>query len=196
MDDPLLVGMLHRLADRDEQLQTLPRRQVALVAIVGDRDALDQLHHEVRSSGADATGLAGSSAAIEDVGDVRVVHQRQRLTLGLEPGHHLARVHARLEDLQSDLAPDRLGLLRHEDDAKAAFADLFQQLVGAEDHARPVGIALIDGRRKADNRAVERSLRFRAAAQKGLHALPQLFLIPAGRIQRIRKLRLKSDLSK
>ena len=42
------------------------------------------------------------------------------------------RVHARLDDLQRDAALDRLGLLGHVDDAHAAFADLLQQLVGAD----------------------------------------------------------------
>jgi hypothetical protein len=37
------------------------------------------------------------------------------LTLGLEPGDHLPRVHPRLEHLQGDLATDGVGLLGHED---------------------------------------------------------------------------------
>ena len=43
------------------------------------------------------------------------------------------RVHARLDDLEGDLAADGLRLLGHEDGAHAAFADLLQQLVGADD---------------------------------------------------------------
>ena len=88
VDDPLLVRVLHRLADRDEQLQPLAGRQPPLVAVLGDRDALDQLHDEV---GAARVGGAG----VEDPGDVGVVHQGQGLPLGLEPGEHLAAVHAR-----------------------------------------------------------------------------------------------------
>ena len=42
------------------------------------------------------------------------------------------RVHARLDDLQSDLAADRLCLLGHVDDAQAAFADLLEELVRAD----------------------------------------------------------------
>ena len=45
------------------------------------------------------------------------------------------RVHARLDDLQGHLPPDRLGLLGHVDDAHAPFADLLQELVGADDRA-------------------------------------------------------------
>ena len=105
MDDPLLVRVLHRLADRHEQLQPLARRQLIVVAVLGDRHALDQLHDEVRPA-----GLGG--AGVEDPGDVGVVHQGQGLPLGLEPGDDLARVHARLDDLQRHPAADRLAPAR------------------------------------------------------------------------------------
>ena len=100
-------------------------RELLAVAVVGDRDAADQLHDEV---GAARVGGAG----VEDLGDVGVVHQGQRLPLGLEAGDDLLGVHARLDDLQGHLAAHRLGLLGHVDDAHAAFADLLQQLVGAD----------------------------------------------------------------
>ena len=64
-----------------------------------------------------------------------MVHHRQGLPLGLEAGDDLPRVHARLDDLQRDGPLDRLGLLGHEHDAHAAFADLLQQLVRADDRA-------------------------------------------------------------
>ena len=87
-----------------------------------------QLHHEVRPA---RLGRAG----IEHLGDVRMVHQRQRLPLGLEAGDHLLRVHAELDDLERDAAPDRLALLGHPDRAEAAFADLLEQLVAADPSA-------------------------------------------------------------
>ena len=72
-----------------------------------------------------------------------MVHQRQRLSLGLEAGDDLARVHAQLDDLERDQPPDRLGLLGHVDRSHAAFADLLDQLVRADDRAgivlRPSG---------------------------------------------------------
>ena len=46
-----------------------------------------------------------------------------------------SRVHARLDDLERDLAAHGLRLLGHVDDAHAAFADLLQQLVAADDSA-------------------------------------------------------------
>ena len=57
---------------------------------------------------------------------------RQGLSLGFEAGDDLLGVHARLDDLQSDLAAHRLDLFGHVDDAEAAFADLLQQLVGSD----------------------------------------------------------------
>ena len=61
-----------------------------------------------------------------------MIHHRQRLPLGLEPGDDLPGVHAQLDDLERDAAPHRLALLGHPDDAEAAFADLLQQLVAAD----------------------------------------------------------------
>src|SRR6516162_875525 len=41
VDDALLVRVLHRLADRHEEPQPLPGREVVLVAVAGDRHPLD-----------------------------------------------------------------------------------------------------------------------------------------------------------
>ena len=49
-----------------------------------------------------------------------------------------------LDDLERDRPLDRLGLLGHEDDAHAAFADLLQQLVGADDRAGPLDDWTVD----------------------------------------------------
>ena len=88
-----------------EQLQPLARRQLVVVAVLGDRHAVDQLHDEV---GPAAFGGAG----VEDPGDVLVVHHGQGLALGLEAGDDLAAVHAGLDDLERDLAADRLAAAR------------------------------------------------------------------------------------
>src|SRR6266699_2773976 len=47
---------------------------------------------------------------IKHLGDVRVVHHRQRLPLRLEPGDDLLGVHAQLDDLERDAATHGLGL--------------------------------------------------------------------------------------
>ena len=56
--------------------------QLVLVAVLGDRHALDQLHDEEGPA-------VGGRAGVEDLGDVGVVHQGQGLPLGLEAGEHL-----------------------------------------------------------------------------------------------------------
>ena len=132
MNDSLLMGVLHGLANIDEQLQPLTRAQPGLVAVLRDRHPADQLHHEVRAAGFGRTG-------IQHPGNIRMVHHRQGLPLGLEPGDHLLGVHARLDDLQRDAAADRLGLLGDKDDSHSPFANLLQQLVAADEGAGLLG---------------------------------------------------------
>ncbi len=102
---------------------------MSVVAELGDGHAVDQLHDEV---GPAALGGAG----VEDAGDVLMVHHGQGLPLGLEAGDDLAAVHARLDDLERDLAADGLFLLGHVDGAHAALADLLKELEMANDCAR------------------------------------------------------------
>ena len=51
-----------------------------------------------------------------------MIHQGQRLPLGLEPRHHLLGVHAQLDDLECDAASDGFALFGGPDRAEAAFA--------------------------------------------------------------------------
>jgi hypothetical protein len=107
---------------------------------------VDELHDEVRPAAASAAERRfRRGAGVEDARDIDVVHQRQSLSLGLEAGDYLPAVHARLDDLERDLALDRAGLLRHEDHAHAALADLLEQLVGADDRARHFADRLVNG---------------------------------------------------
>ncbi len=104
---------------------------------------------------------ACGGAAVVDAGDVRVVHQGQRLALGVEPGQHRARVHADLDQLQRHLPLDRCGLLGPVDGAHPPLAEDFEQRVpagddlardlirravvgrlGARERGRPVGLPL------------------------------------------------------
>ena len=98
------------------------------VAIVGDRHALDQLHHEV---GAAASAVAG----VEDLGDVGMIHQGQRLPLLLEAGEHPLGVEAGPNDLDGDAALHRLGLVGDPDLAHAPFAELLAELEAAGEDA-------------------------------------------------------------
>ena len=81
-------------------------------------------------------------ACIEHFGDVRVVHQRQRLPFGLEAGDDLFGVHAGLDDLQRHLPSHRSFLLGHENDTEAPLADLLAPLVRPDDRTN----AFVDSR--------------------------------------------------
>ena len=145
MNNPLLVGVLHGLTDRDEQLQTGPHRKPPLVAVRRDRSSLDKLHHEER-----LIGLRGT--AVEDACDVGVVHERERLPLGVEPSQHRARVHPDLDQLQRHLPLDRLGLLCAVDGAHATLAENVEEGVAAgDDLARDRSTGAV-GRRNLFNR--------------------------------------------
>jgi hypothetical protein len=191
VDDALVVRVLDRLADRHKQLQPLPRRQLVRVAVARDRHALDQLHDEEGPA-------VGRRPGVEDPGDVRVVHQGQGLPLRLEARQHLLAVHPRLDQLDSDEALDRLGLLGHPDRAHAAFAHRLQQLEPAGEHdpgllhaARfgPRSVLRAGFRRflhRPDERArglFEEAGVAGVGPQQGFHAGPQFGVAGAGRVE-------------
>lgn len=93
-----------------------------LIAVFSDFYSANQFHHEVRPP-------ALGRARIEYVSDVRMVHQRKRLSLRLKACDHAFRVHSRFDDLEGDSAADRFLLFRHEDHSTTAFANLLQELV-------------------------------------------------------------------
>ena len=164
VDDPLLVGVLDRLADGHEQLQPGPHREPLLVAELGDRNALDQLHHK--------EGLAGrGGAAVVNAGDVGVIHQGQRLAFGVEAGQHRSRIHADLDQFQGHPPLDRLGLLGPVDRAHAPFSEDFEQRVSAGDDLvrdEPVAGAGRSGARDRGDRALRcvfPGLRFRRGSR-------------------------------
>src|ERR1035438_9853789 len=71
-------------------------------------------------------------AGVEDLGDGWVVHERQRLPLGFEARHHFARIHARLDQLDSDAPANRLLLLGQPHLTHAALADQLEQTIGTD----------------------------------------------------------------
>ena len=92
VDDPLLVGVLNRQAHGHEQFQASSWAELALVAILRNRHAFDQLHHKERSA-------VRGQAAVEHLGNVRVVHHGRCLPLRLESRQDLLRVHPPLDEL-------------------------------------------------------------------------------------------------
>ncbi len=126
MDDPFLMGVLDGLAYRQEKFQSVRNRKPVFVAIVGDREAGNQLHDEERLS-----GIGGSR--VEYLGDVLMIHHRQRLPFGFESGDDLFVAAILLDQLQRHPSADRFLLLRQPDFAHPAFADFLKQFVRADD---------------------------------------------------------------
>ena len=112
-----------------------------------------------------------------------MVHQGQRLAFGLEPGDDLLRVHARLDDLERDLAPDRAGLLGHVDDAHAAFADLLQQLVRADHHVEALDMGSSKVGRSGRIRQVELAIGLSVGLEEHPHSATEVGVFTAGSVQ-------------
>jgi len=66
-----------------------------------------------------------------------MIHQRQRLPFGSNRAITCRRVHPGLDDLERHLALDRLDLLGHIDQSKAAFPNLLQQLISPDPQPGP-----------------------------------------------------------
>ena len=91
----------------------------------------------------------------------------------------LTAVHARLYDLHRDFALYRLRLLGHPDCAHAAFADLLEQLVGADDRA---GLFQVCGRIDRGNRGrrIQETADPVVRLEQGFDSLAQIHVAPAG----------------
>jgi len=117
---PLLVRVLDRLADRNEQLQAGLERQPLFVAVLSDGRPLHELHDEIRTAGRlrnvdfglrirGGIQLVNPQSAIrhpqwhrsrvQNPGDIRMVQQGERLAFRFKAGDRLPRVQPRLDDL-------------------------------------------------------------------------------------------------
>ncbi|MFT5051778.1 MAG: hypothetical protein ACI8QZ_003201 [Chlamydiales bacterium] len=76
------MRVLNSHAHLQEDPQPLIDAQPVLVAVLGDRHALDQIHHEVRSTGF-------GRARIQHARDVWMFHQRKGLALLFKPRNDL-----------------------------------------------------------------------------------------------------------
>lgn len=115
VNDPLLVRVLDGVANLDEQIEPLFRGAMSLVAVIGDPDASHRFHDEVESAGL-------GRPRIQHLGNVRMIHHRQRLPFRLEPDDDLHGVHTQLDDLQRDAPAHWFGLFSHLAHAAAAIA--------------------------------------------------------------------------
>ncbi len=126
MDHPLLVGVLHPVADREEETQTLGEREAPFIAEGRDARSLDELHHEVRVA-------VERRAGVVELRDVRMGEPRQRAALGLEAQLTVERREVRRpHDLERHPPLDRLELLGEEDRPHAALAEEADDPVGAD----------------------------------------------------------------
>jgi len=132
VNDAFLMGVLDGVADLHEKIQAGLGGQVVLVAVVGDFEAANQFHDEIRTAIIRRPG-------VEHFGDVGMVHQGESLALGLEARNDALGTHPQLDDFEGDAAADRLLLLCHVNRPTAAFADLLEQLVTPDAVARAFG---------------------------------------------------------
>jgi len=61
-------------------MKSLQRRQIILIAVVRDGNTAHQFHHKIRPPRV-------GCPRVEHLGDVGMIHHRQRLPLGLKAGH-------------------------------------------------------------------------------------------------------------
>jgi hypothetical protein len=176
VDDPLLVGVLDAQADLGEQAQASLVRELPSVAVLRQRFPRHVLHREERKP---TRRLSG----VEHLGDRGMIHEGERLTLGLEAGDHPLRVHPELHDLDRHTADDRALLLGQEHRAEASLADLLHQPVGADVRARTLGVHRRD--RARDGRPVPRG---QERLDLGAQALvSRAFAVEHGGTLRLRK---------
>src|SRR5205823_3980564 len=119
MDNSLLVRMLHAFANLDEEFQTFTNTELLLIAIVRHGQAIDVLHGEVRLSSRGRTG-------VKDLGDSRMIHEGQRLTLRLEALHHGGVVEACPDEFESNTTPHRRSLLGQPNLSHTAYPKFFE----------------------------------------------------------------------
>ena len=172
MDDEVAMRVGHRVADLREQFETLVQRSVARVAVVEQRNAVDVLHHRVRTA-------IRRHAAVEQARDAGMIQPRENLPLGVE-----ARLLAdRLEAQQLEraaLAEPGFVAQRRVDLAHATAPDQPLDAPGAEACVRSErrrdrrGVSGI-----RDRRRVEHALR-RVGAQQFRDFAMQLRVVAAG----------------
>ena len=193
VQDSALVRVINRPADWNQQADPRTNREVALVAIADDGSARDEFHDEERPA-------EFGRAAVKHRGDIRMIHHRQGLALRFEAGQDLARVHARFDQLDRDLAANGLRLLRQPDAPHPAGADVLEQRVASADDGAGLGLLLprtiSDDRLAAGGRTRSRGMAerlpeiilhepvgFEMRLEQCLESPPQFRLAGAGRIQ-------------
>jgi hypothetical protein len=126
VDDQVLVRVLDRPADVDEQLEARPQVQPLIVAVTIQRRALHVLHDQIRLR------IFGF-ARVDQPGDVRMVEAGEDLALGAEAQAEIDGRGA-VDDLDGGLGRELvIGPLAQEDGARATPAQHGDELVVRDD---------------------------------------------------------------
>ena len=123
--DLLVVRVLDGVAHLQEEAESLLDGQPVLVGELGQRPAVDMVHHEVRAA-------RRRGARVEHLGHMRMVHEREQLDLLTEPLQHGLGIEPLLDDLDRHLLLEVAGALGEPHGAEAARAELGEQLVVAD----------------------------------------------------------------
>ena len=126
VDDALVVGVLHRVADPRQQTHAGGEVEAVAVGVLVQRQAADELHREERLAVVGEAGLV-------DLRDAGVVQPAQDLGLVGEALEQGGGGEAGADDLEGDRAA-RAVLLRLVDGAHAALGNAAQHLVVTETH--------------------------------------------------------------
>jgi hypothetical protein len=84
VNNHLLISVLDLLIHRNEQLKALTGRQIVRFAILGDRHALHQFHHEERPPGFSGASIKHAGDVLDDFGNRRPVDANGRAGGGLK----------------------------------------------------------------------------------------------------------------
>src|SRR5262245_19023374 len=123
MNQHLLMCVRYGGTDLKEQFESLMVVQAVFIAVSRDRHAGHEIHHEIRSS------AYRIGAGIEHLGNVRMIHPGQRLTLRFEATDDLWRIEPELDQLDRDGSLDGRVLLRAINRAHPAFADALKNCI-------------------------------------------------------------------
>ena len=166
VDYALLMGVLNRTANLDEEIQPFARGK--LVAVVGDLNPAHQFHDEVRSPRL-------RRARVEYFGNVWMVHHRECLPLGVKAGDDLFGVHAELDDLERNAAAHWFFLFGDIYNTATTLADLLEKFVAANPVARFFGRwkrRYDPSRRRRNGRFFHETASAFEGAKQQLHATP------------------------
>ena len=125
MNNALLVSVLDGVAKLNKKSKAFLQRELIRLAVIGNPNSANQLHHEKRATGC-------SCPAVQHACNARMIHERERLAFRFEPGNDALGVHAQLDHLDRNLAPNGFALLSPINDAEAPLADLLQKFVSAD----------------------------------------------------------------